>query len=141
MFAILLAAAFMLAAAPAFAATAVTIPYGDWIGSVASTLAALTVPAVAWGLRFLPGHVVAVIRMTQVDQLLERSIIYGINSVAGASQGKALSVDVGSRVLAEAMTYAIKNGPGWLLGWLGGEAGVRQRIIARLSLEPQAALK
>ncbi|WWT39810.1 hypothetical protein [Microcystis phage Mwe-JY25] len=129
-------------AAPALASpTSVTIPYGDWAASLLMTVAAVAIPAISWALRFLPAQVQALIRTAQVEQLLGKAISYAINATAGAAKGRALSVDVGSEVAAHAVSYAIANGPGWVTTWLGGEAGIRQRIIARLEIEPAAALR
>lgn len=135
----------LLAAAmisPAFAAdTAVTVPWGDWIASAASHSAEILVMIGLWMLRRLPGQVVAVLQMVRADQLLERAVDYGINAVAGAARGRSLTVDVGSEVAAQALRYAIDNGPGWLVSWMGGEEGVRQKIIARLELVSDASMQ
>lgn len=139
---LVLAAAILLwLAAPAFAAdTSVTIPWGDWIASAAAHSAEILVMVGLWMLRRLPGQLVAVLQMVRADQLLERAVDYGINAVAGAARGRSLTVDVGSEVAAQAIRYAIDNGPRWLIDWMGGEVGIRQKVIARLELVSDAAL-
>jgi opacity protein-like surface antigen len=137
-----LAALFALVSFPALAAgTVVTVPIGTWSASLLEIVAAIAVPVIGWALRFLPGQIQAVIRTAQVDQLLAKAIAYGINTTAGAARDKTLSLDVGNEVVAQALTYAVDAGPRWLEDWLGGKEGVRKRIIARLDVAPEAALK
>lgn len=134
----------ILFAGPAAAATvspSITIPWGDWAASLLMTVAALIVPLITWALRFLPAQLQALIRTVQVEQLLGKAVSYGLNATAGAARGKVLTVDVGNQVLAEAVHYAVEHGPDWADDWLGGEAGIRDRIIARLDLDQSAALK
>jgi hypothetical protein len=119
----------------------VTIPWGDWLSNTASTLTMLAVALVGWGLRQLPAHILAIVRTAQVDQLLLKAIDYAINRTAGAAKGRELKVTVANDVLAEAIRYVLANAPGWLIAWIGGEQGVRDKIIARLDVEADAALK
>lgn len=136
------ALALVLCASPALAAdTAVTIPIGEWASSLLMTVASVAVPIIMWALRFLPASIAGIIRTAQVEQVLQKAIDYGVNAVAGAAKGKTLDVNLGNQVLAEAIEYALRNGPGWVEGWLGGREGVRERIIARLNVAPEAAIK
>lgn len=152
MFRRLLAAAFALAAclllldvlAPAGALaaddTVVSVPIGDWVAGGSEILVPVIVGGLLWLVRKLPGGVVDVIRTMRAEQLLTKAVSYGVNAVAGAAKDKTLTVNVGNAVVAQAAQYAIDNGPGWLVGWLGGEAAIRQKIIARLSLDEAAAV-
>lgn len=121
--------------------TIVTIPWGDWLFESAQVVIAVLGAVVMWGIRQLPARVVAIVQTSQVDQLLKRAIDYGVNTTAGAAKGKALSVDVGNKVLQQAVQYAIDNAPKWLVTWAGGADGLRAKIIARLELESKAAVE
>lgn len=69
------------------------------------------------------------------------AVNYGLNAVAGATKGKTLSIDVGNQVVTQALGYAVDNGPGKLIGWLGGEEGIRDKILARLTLPEEAVIE
>lgn len=132
---------------PAFAAE-VVIPWGDWLGGILGLVAMIagTIASVlvAWALKFLPATLRAYIdqqRIAQVEQLLQAAITYGVNTVSGATMDKTLNIEVGNAVLAEAIQYAIDHGPAWLINWMGGEDGIRDKIISRLPLDAEAALK
>jgi len=137
--------ALLFAPAAAFAADGtITIPVGDWISSSASILQEILIPVllalVARVLAILPTPVAALIKTLQVEQILTRAIGYGINAVQGAEHGKVLTVQVGNSVVAEAVNYVIQNGPSWLIKFLGGPEGIKQRILARVNLEANASL-
>lgn len=123
--------------------TSVQVPVGpwlDWLASIANTtLVPVILGLVARVLVILPAPVASVAKTFRVEQLLTRAIVYGINAVAGAEHDKVLSVDVGNKVVAAAVNYAVNNGPQWVLKWLGGEDGIRQRILARVKFEPDAS--
>lgn len=133
------AAAVALIPVAAYAADgSITIPYGqifsDWQPVFAAVLAGL----VAWGFRQLPANLAAILGNGRVELLLNNAIGYGLNAVAGAAKGKTLDVDVGNKVLAEALQYAIDNAPKWLLNWAGGPEGLAKKIWGRLDLVPEA---
>jgi len=65
---------------------------------------------------------------------------WGLNSVAGATASKTLSVHIANQAVAEAVQYAVDHGPAWLINWLGGADAIRQKIIARLTLEESASV-
>lgn len=116
----------------------VVIPWGDLLSTSASVIITLAVSVLAFALRKLPASITAVIKTYQVDQLLERAIGYGINSVAGAAKGQSLSVPVGNKVLEVALEYAVTNGSKALVEWMGGKDIVAQKIVARMDLAPDA---
>lgn len=122
-------------------ATTVAVPVGAWTGEVAGFLGPLVLAFIIWLLRQIPGALVQRLRTQQAEQLLAMAVNYGLNAVAGAAKGKVLSVDVGNQVLAQALGYAVDNGPGKLIGWLGGEDGIRDKILARLTLPEDAAIE
>lgn len=129
-----------LAVAGPVADTTVSLPIGDWLVASTGFLQWLVPLLVIWVFRFLPGSIAGVLKTAQVDQLLARAVDYGLNAVVGAVKGKVLNADVGEEVIAQALTYVTTFGPKWLLSWLGGEAGIRARIIARLDLHADVGL-
>jgi hypothetical protein len=131
----------MAAMAQDVTSTVVSIPWGDWLSDVASTLIMVISAAVMWGLRQLPSRILSIFQTTQLDQLLLKGIDFAINRTAGASKGRELKVDVANEVLATALRYAIEHGPKWMIKWAGGELALREKIIARLDVEADAALK
>lgn len=123
---------------PVFAAdaTSVVVPIGDWVQATLPLLGWLMAAVATWVL----SHVPAIFKTAQVEQLLAKAIEYALNVVAGASKDKVLSADVGNAVIAQALNYATTYGPSWVLKYLGGEQGLRDRIIARLDLHPDVSL-
>lgn len=123
-------------------ATTVVVPYGNWLDAVLSNAQEIIVAGllavVAFVLRKLPAGVADAFRTLRVEQLLARAVDYGINATRGAAKGKSLSVDVGSEVLAKAISYAVDRAPALLIEWLGGVESLKQMILARLNLDPEA---
>lgn len=138
-----LALACMTAAALAETATGpgVTIPVGDWLPVLGEWLVPLLGAVSLWLIRKLPAQIAGILMTARADQLLEKAVSYALNAVQGAAKGKQLTFHTGSEVVDEALQYVVTNGPGWLIRWLGGPEAIRQKIIARLDLEPDAALK
>lgn len=116
----------------------VVVPWGDMLASSASTLVTLAATVLAFALARLPASILAMVKTWQVDQLLERSITYGINMVAGAAKGQALTVPVANRVIETALEYAVENGSSAIIHWMGGTNVIEKKIIARLTLVPEA---
>lgn len=123
----------------------VTVPWGDWLvwlaGEISTVTSALVALLVSVLLRFVPGALRAFIQdyhIKAVEQLLARSVNFGLNAVQEAAIGKTLSVPVGSKVVAVAAQYAIDHGPAWLIKWLGGADKIPGMILARLNLAPDA---
>lgn len=128
-----------VAFADAVVGTAVSVPAGDWLTDTAAFLGPLLAAAVLWMVRKLPPQVASLLMSMRVDQLLNKAIAYGINSVREATHDKPLTVDVGNAVIAKALQYAIDHGPGKLIDWMGGTEMIREKIIARLNLDAKAA--
>jgi hypothetical protein len=132
----------MMVSAALAAPSAVVIPWGDWLAGVGSAVGDLIAVALLAALTALaarlPGPIAAIILSARAEQLLERAVGYGVNAVAGAAKGRALTVDVGSEVLAEAARYAIAQAPG-LVARLGGAEALRRMIFARLNLDADAS--
>lgn len=118
--------------------TTVVIPAGNWLDSIlanAGEAVGIIIAVIfAWLARNLPAGVVQFLRTMQAEQLLARAAEFGINATRGAVKGKALEFDVGNEAIANGLQYAVDNAPKWLVDWLGGPEGIRQKIIARIPL-------
>jgi hypothetical protein len=119
----------------------ITIPTTEWIKAAGEFITPLLAALVGVLFRNLPESVVAILKSVRVDQLLEKAIQYGVNSVANANPDGKITFEVGNEVVANAANYFIQHGPGWILGWIGGPELLRQKIIARLNVAPEVALK
>ncbi|MGJ4888971.1 hypothetical protein ACQR1Y_12295 [Bradyrhizobium sp. HKCCYLRH3099] len=123
----------------AFAADGVvTIPYGYWVSEWMPVIATGLGALVTWGLRHLPANLIAIFGNARVELLINNAIGYGLNAVEGATKGKTLELQVGNKVLREALQYAVENAPGWLLAWAGGPEGLAKKIFGRLDLPPES---
>lgn len=118
----------------------VTIPISSWVEGIGAAVLPFVAVFVAWLVRKLPAQVAAILTTMRVDQLIEKAISYGINTTVNATKDKPLTVDVGNEVVAKAAQYVIDNGPGWLIGWMGGAKGIEEKIIARLNVDAKAAI-
>jgi hypothetical protein len=121
----------------------VTVPWGDWVASLASEHVKETVLVVViWLYRkvlySLPVSLYAGLQTLRVEQLLEHAINYGFNAVPGAVRGRVLSINLANDVIAEILQYAIDRAP-TLVRWAGGADALRKMIVARLELEPEAS--
>lgn len=124
----------------------VDVPWGDWLAQLLNAAIAIIAAAALWLLRKLPTHMVAALDMFsgmmgqgRVNELIEKAVTYGVNTTAGAVRGKTLKVGVGNEVLERAFEYAMRHAPG-LVAKLGGMVALREKIIARLDLEEDAAI-
>lgn len=128
--------------------TVVTFQWGDLLAVFLTNLAANPDSAawtlfglvMAWVAARLPAPLQWAWRLFQIEQLLEKSLKAGFNSTAGAYEGRALSVNVGNEVIANALQYAIDNGSAAAIKWAGGPEALRQKLLARVTLEQQAKL-
>jgi hypothetical protein len=125
------------AAAPPAIDGQVVVPWGDWTAAALHGVTGLVVAAAGWALRRAPAELHFMMRMARVDQLLERSIQFGVNSVAGAVAGRRLTVPVANRVLERAGDYAIAHAPE-LVARLGGLNVLKEKLLARLDVEEAA---
>jgi len=124
----------------------VVLPWGVWFGSVLDYFFAALAAGALWLLRKVPSRFVDALNMVsglmgqgRVDSLLEKAITYGINATKGATQDKVLTVNVGNEVLERAFEYAVRHAPA-LVSRVGGLQTIREKIIARLRLEADAAV-
>ncbi|MBN9433978.1 MAG: hypothetical protein J0I45_16220 [Bosea sp.] len=139
----LLALALIVVPIAAQAAT-VEVPIGEWAAAAINFALPLVGAGIIWLLALAQKVGVPYanrLRTEQAEQLLAMAVTYGLNATAGAVKGKAVSVEVGNAVVSTALSYAIANGPSKLIGWLGGEDGIRDKILARLTVPEDAAIQ
>jgi len=119
-------------------ATALTIPYGDILSKLAPTLIAIAAAIFTFSWRLLPAPVAALASAIHIDDLLQKAIASGINSVAGAAAGETLKIDVANPVLEKALEYVLEIAPS-MVPVLGGPVGIAKRIWPLLDLPPEAS--
>ncbi len=119
----------------------VSIPYGEWISSVAQVVLSLATAIVMWALRAVPVQWAATAKAARVDQLLLKAIEFGIGKVSGASKDQVLKLPVANAVLEKAIEYALKHGPALLKDVGIDNVLLREKIIARLDVHPDAAMQ
>lgn len=116
----------------------VVVPYGAYIDVALNILLTGVGAAVAWGFRWLPGQLQALALTMRVDQLLIRSITFGLNATSGAVKDRVLTFEVGNRVLREALTYALLHGGSLVKNFMGTDAEIAQKIWSRLNVAETA---
>ena len=142
--AILAAVYLLVLAGPALAAaagsTTVEISWGEMLRNLLTIVGtvALALLAAAWAAVkvFIPAPIAALLDPV-AERMIREVVDYSINAVDGAARGRTLTVDVGNRVLAEALRELDRRGDRYTK-WLGGRPRVAKRILAMLDLEPQA---
>lgn len=121
--------------------TIVTIPWALWLEGIKDIVIAIAVAGLAWIMRHLPAHLIGLMKMFRVEQMIGRAIENAINSVAGASKDKPLTVDLGNAVVARSVQYIIDKAPEWMVEWTGGQKNLREMVIARLDLDPESSVE
>ncbi|MEE7460705.1 hypothetical protein MFUR16E_04825 [Methylobacterium fujisawaense] len=128
----------VVSVAPAEANT-VAVPLGQWLQNARDFLEALFLAVLAFVLRKLPAPIVWVVKMYGEDKIVQQAIAMAINAVPGAAKGEALSVPVGSSVLAHALQWVVDNVPRFAVSMMGGEDAIKAKIFAALHLEADAS--
>lgn len=118
----------------------VVIEWGAILGNVATFLASFAALFVTFLFRALPGEWAAMAKTARVDHLLEKAIQYGANTVKDATLDKKMTVPVANDVIEKAVEYALEMGPPTITNWVGGEDGLRKKIIARIDVATTAAI-
>lgn len=138
------------AGSPAFAAeavltapaTAVILPYGDWIVGAGQTVTAVLLPiligGIMWALRTYVPVLGLFVSQSLVERLVRNVTDYALNAIAGAMKGKELDVPTGSAVITKATQHAVDQAPGWLLKMAGGPTGVAEKVFRALHLDDKA---
>lgn len=124
--------------------TTVVVPWGDTLAEILTQsrdgLTVLLLGALTAAVAKFPGWVQGIIATAKVNQLLEKAIDFGINTTIGAVKGETLTVDVGNKVVKQAVDYVMKHAPDRLIGWMGGEDMIKEKVIARVEVGKGAAL-
>lgn len=125
---------------PAFAAevatggdTTVTLPYGPWITAIAQTATEVLVPIITAAIGVaagkLPWYASMWFTTQRVDRMVQLVADYAVNSEAGATAGKAITVDVGYTVLKVGLERALSSLPQWLNDAASGTKGITERLF------------
>ncbi len=122
------------------AADVITVPWGDWVATLAGKIWAGIGIVAMWLLRRLPGQTLAILMTWRVDQLLARAVDFATNQTRGAVKGKTLDVTVGNEVLRKALQFAADNGNKLVLWFAGGDPGLADKLIGRIPTEAEAVL-
>lgn len=141
--AVLLVAAMVAPMAYAASETTVEVPIGAYVSAVADFLSQIALPVVTvivgWAARMLPKAVADYLAMLRVEQLLTRAVGFGVAAVKGAADGKVYNIDVGNKVVAAALAYAIEHAPS-VVAWAGGPDRLKEKIISRLEIPANASV-
>lgn len=105
----------------------------SWLSDFLPVVGSLLMLLLTWAFRFLPGYVLAGMKLFRVDQILQRSIDTAITRVQGAIKGKVWSIDVGNAVVAAALENFLASAPASLIAWAGGKDGLVRKILARVN--------
>ncbi|UYW27682.1 hypothetical protein [Methylorubrum extorquens] len=129
-------------ALPAVDAAALVLPWGDAVVALAQGLSALLTPVLVAAFAAVLARFGGPLRLLVTDALVERLVRnatdYALNAVAGAVQGRRLTVSVGSAVIARAVQRALDQAPAWLIRAAGGGEGVAEKVFRSLPLEAAA---
>lgn len=126
-----LALAFALSPLTAFAAdlapATVTIPWGDWLGSLLTASATVVVSIIGFIVhRFLPPALSSLI----TDSVINKAVDYAIATTRDAIHGKEASIGVTNQLIAAAANWIIANEPK-IADWAGDN--LCPLIVARLA--------
>ena len=131
------------AAAAQVEASAVVLPWGAWLVTLAETLQTVLSPVLVALITGLLARTVPlaryVIARSVVEGMVGRVTDYALNAVEGAAKGQVLSVPVGSAVIAAAVQRAADQVPGFVIRAAGGLPGLAETVFRRLNLESGAS--
>ena len=118
----------------AWAQTAVEVVPAENVDRVLDSVPALISAAVLAIVARFAGPLAALIKIMRLDQLLVRSIKAEWDKFVDEKQlkGKSLTIDLKNEFIANTVRAVMEWGPKALINWAGGEAGIRQKIRARL---------
>lgn len=126
-----MALAFAISPLTAFAGDSgqatVTIPWGDWLGSLLTASATIVVSLIGLVVhRFLPPALSSLI----TDSVINKAVDYAIATTSGAIHGKEASIGVTNELIAVTANWIIANEPK-IADWAGDN--LRPLIVARLA--------
>jgi hypothetical protein len=117
----------------------VVVPIGEWIGAALPYVGYALAAVAIWGVRMLPPQFSALAHIMQAESLITAGISYGINTTAGATRDKTLTLHVANPVLAAALEYVLTIAKPSVLAQLGEPAVIARMIWARLNLPAESA--
>ena len=128
--------------APVTVAPAVILPWGDWVVAIGQTLTSILLPILV-GLAGRAIYQVApwarlVLTQTRLEQMTKAVTDYALNATEGVVKGQALTIPVGSAVIAKAVQRALDAAPKAVLTAAGGPNGVAELVFRTLHLEEGA---
>lgn len=118
-------AASTIASDPTSPAT-VTIPWGDWLGSLLAGAATLLVAFLTRLVAMAP----AAIRAFVTNDVIEKAVDYAIATTRDAARGREATIEVSNQLIAVALRWIVDNEPK-IAGWANDK--LRPLIAARLS--------
>ncbi len=123
--------------------TAALIPWGLYISELAGIVSTVLLPILVWvtmfAIRRVAPWVELVLTQARVESMVTNCMNWGLNAVQGAAKGKTLSVDLGSKVIAEAANRMLtSNTPQKVIDSVGGAKGLAERVYRNLNLEEDA---
>ncbi|WP_132256540.1 hypothetical protein [Methylobacterium segetis] len=123
-------------------ATAVIVPWGDWVVAIGQGLTAILLPILVGVVTSAVYRVAPwarlVLTQARIEQMTKAVTDYALNSVAGAAKGQVLTVPVGSAVITKAVQRAVDVAPAKVVAAAGGPAGVAELVFRTLHLEDKA---
>ena len=130
--------------APVTVAPAVILPYGDWIAAIGQTLTAILLPVFV-GIASKAIYQVApwarlVLTQARLEQMTKAVTDYALNATEGVVKGQALTIPVGSAVIAKAVQRAVDAAPKAVVSAAGGPNGVAELVFRTLHLEDGATV-
>ncbi len=126
------------------ATAAVIVPWGDALAAaiqgIGSVVVPLAVTALMAALARIAGPLRVLITASLVEHLVRNVGAYAVNAVAGAAQGRTLTVPMGSLVIAGAVQRGLDAAPGWLIRAAGGVDGLGEKVFRSLPLAEEATV-
>lgn len=119
--------------------TSVAVPISDWLAAAREGVTTVLIALLGLALRKLPAPLVWAVKLYGEQKIVDQIVSMGINAVPGAAKGEPLSIDVGSKVLAHGLQWAVETLPGLVIKMLGGQDGLQAKIFAALNLESDAS--
>lgn len=128
--------------APVPVAPAVIIPWGDWVVAIGQTLTSVLLPVLVallgkavyqiapWARLFLT--------QARLEQMTKAITDYALNATEGVVKGQALTIPVGSAVIAKAVQRAVDAAPAKVVAAAGGPNGVAELVFRTLHLQDGA---
>ena len=128
--------------APIPVAPAVILPWGDWVVAIGQTLTAILMPILV-GLAGKAIYQVApwasmFLTQARLEQMTKAVTDYALNATEGVIKGQALTIPMGSAVIAKAVQRAVDAAPKAVVSAAGGPNGVAVLVFRTLHLEDGA---